>query len=282
MDYVSKKEWLRFLELFSLVVAVVSIVAGILFFVAYNWDLLGKFFKFALVEFVLVVAVGIYFFSNNRTISKISIISASFVVGVLLALIGQVYNSNVDSWELFFYWSILIFPWVVLQKDATLWLFEIILVNIALFLYNDINKFFIFYGDSASFMLQFLLNTIAFLVWEIFNKKLNWEANGWERKILALFSAISFVLLSITSSVYIYPVALIYFVVIYLYYYPKKDMDILTIAATTFWFFVIITIFHIVPWRRDWLIGILTLSLVSSSLGAYLISFLKGVNANAE
>nr|WP_241878821.1 DUF2157 domain-containing protein [Psychrobacter sp. PraFG1]UNK05419.1 DUF2157 domain-containing protein [Psychrobacter sp. PraFG1] len=79
---------------------------------AYNWTAMGKMGKFALVQSALIVSVlGYVAFAYKRStvsaqhktylIEPLLLLIASVVVGSLLALFGQIYQTGADSWQLF-------------------------------------------------------------------------------------------------------------------------------------------------------------------------------------
>ena len=44
---------------------------------------------------------------------KAALLAASLFVGALLALIGQIYQTGADTFEMFAAWAALILPWVL-------------------------------------------------------------------------------------------------------------------------------------------------------------------------
>ena len=46
------------------------------------------------------------------------LIAASVLVGVLLAVIGQVYHTGADAYSLFAAWTLLILPWTLASRSA--------------------------------------------------------------------------------------------------------------------------------------------------------------------
>ncbi|NOZ89795.1 MAG: DUF2157 domain-containing protein, partial [Epsilonproteobacteria bacterium] len=126
------KSWHNFIDKLLLWFGALSLAFAVLFFVAYNWSELGRFGKFALVEGLLIISIGVYLFTTSGTdgfslaffgtlvpctlfekvsdseelLSKVTLMVSSLLVGTLLALVGQIYQTGADSWELFFYWAL--------------------------------------------------------------------------------------------------------------------------------------------------------------------------------
>jgi len=112
------------------------VLAGIIFFFAYNWSVMGKFLKFGLIEAgIAACAIGSYFLGLNRLTGKLLLLSASILLGVLMAVYGQTYQTGADAFELFTGWAALIFGWVVVSEFAALWLTWLVLVNTGAILY---------------------------------------------------------------------------------------------------------------------------------------------------
>jgi uncharacterized membrane protein len=65
---------------------------------------------------------------------------AVLILGALLALFGQTYQTGADPWQLFATWAMLILPVVVFGRSEVLWLFFALLLNLALSLYLQVNR----------------------------------------------------------------------------------------------------------------------------------------------
>ena len=112
------------------------VLAGIIFFFAYNWFSIGKFLKFGLIEFGIIACVAVsYIRGMDRLSSKVLILSSSVLAGVLLAVYGQIYQTGADAFELFRGWAILILPWVVISEFAALWVLWLVVTNAGVILY---------------------------------------------------------------------------------------------------------------------------------------------------
>src|SRR5215471_6429478 len=89
------------------------LLAGIITFFAYNWADMPSVAKFATVEAAFALA---------RAVGQVLLIAASILVGVLLAVIGQLYNTDADAYTLFAAWTVLILPWTLASRSAAHWL----------------------------------------------------------------------------------------------------------------------------------------------------------------
>lgn len=176
--YPSAPTWRSFFDKAALIIGVILLSLALVFFIAYNWQDLGKMGKFALVEGALVMTIALYvafsFRKRYRLIRQLLLLIASVITGSLLALFGQVYQTGADTWQLFFGWAVLILPWVIIARFPALWLLWLGLVNAALTLYLDvIDISFITYAYQDVFRvgLLALLNFVALNLWLFFINK---------------------------------------------------------------------------------------------------------------
>ncbi|MES3013033.1 MAG: DUF2157 domain-containing protein, partial [Pseudomonadota bacterium] len=83
-----------------------AIGAGILFFVAANWQDYGVLGRFALLQTALLICIGIALWRAPPALpGQGALILATLLTGGLLALFGQSYQTGADVYELFFTWA---------------------------------------------------------------------------------------------------------------------------------------------------------------------------------
>lgn len=161
--YATKKEWKEFIELFFLILGSGLLVAGIIFFFAYNWTALSKMAKFATLGTVLCVSVGLSIYPNLKTLYRqIALIASSMLVGVLYAVFGQEYQTGANAYDFFFAWLLSITIWTLVSKSAFQWLFFAVLANTTLYLY--LNQVAGLHTLLASTLFLLLLNVILLLI----------------------------------------------------------------------------------------------------------------------
>lgn len=187
-------EWHSFIDQLLLWLAVILSAAALIFFLAYNWDDMGRYAKFALAEAAIAVSlIACWRYDANRLAGKASLLLASLLVGALLALVGQIYQTGADTYELFAVWALVITPWVILARLPALWLLWLLLLNLSLGLY--LKTFGGLWGILMSERRQlwsfFLLNTFAWVVWEAFTLfLLRQERSAWAARVLAVLSGV--------------------------------------------------------------------------------------------
>jgi uncharacterized membrane protein len=185
-------QWRRFLDQLLLWLAVIACGASLVFFIAFNWQELGRYAKFGIVELAIVLSLcACWYFDLDGLPGKACLVLTSIFVGVLLALVGQTYQTGADTYELFSAWAIAITAWVLLARLGAFYLFWLALFNVAISLYYaTFGGFFGFlFGWHEQLFLLFSLNTCALLLWEI----LAWRGVGflqerWSARVLALAS----------------------------------------------------------------------------------------------
>jgi uncharacterized membrane protein len=129
-------EWRAWAGNLLLGFGVALILAGIVLFVATNWEYVGRLAKFAGLEVLLVgCAVGAWYSGLDRLAGKVLLVAASVLVGAMLLLIGIEYPTGAEAYELFTAWAVLILGWVLVSRCSGHWLLWLALVNTAIVCY---------------------------------------------------------------------------------------------------------------------------------------------------
>lgn len=186
------KAWRTFIDRLLLWLGSLALTFAVMFFIAYNWDDLGKFTKFAMVEALIVLAIVAYSkFGEYTLIGKVSLLVAAILVGVLLALYGQTYQTGADPWQLFFNWALLILPWAIIGRFPAIWVVWVALINLSIVLYHQAfpGAFGLMFGSGTGMLwMTFLFNTLALVVWELLAKTWSWLSQRWSLRLIAVGS----------------------------------------------------------------------------------------------
>ncbi len=92
---------------------------GVMLWIAANWDDLGRFGRFALLQgFVVVMCLGAFWRPAAR--APLGLL-ALLGVGALFAYFGQTYQTGADSWQLFALWAVLSLPLCLSARSDVLW-----------------------------------------------------------------------------------------------------------------------------------------------------------------
>ncbi|MDJ0813631.1 MAG: DUF2157 domain-containing protein [Woeseiaceae bacterium] len=172
-----------------LVLGAAHFLAGVVFFFAYNWDDLGPFARFGLLQGALIVALVAAFAAGlHRPAGQALLIAASVITGVLFGVIGQVYQTGADAWELFAAWTVLVLPWLFASRSSAHWFLWCALALTAFSAYGD--QVLIPMGVIAAgdFMAVAGALVIAFLVLVelVIRAGVGWLDQRWMRVSLAL------------------------------------------------------------------------------------------------
>lgn len=187
------REWRRFLDGLALWLGVVFLAAAVIFFFAFNWQKLGHYIRFASVELPLVAAViAARWLGLEKMPGKAALLLAVLLVGALLALVGQTYQTGADPWELFATWAVFVLPWVAISRFAPLWLFLLLLINLAVILYyrTFVDMVWIIFSAETIWWILAGVNTVALVVWELAaGRGVPWLAERWSPRTIATAAA---------------------------------------------------------------------------------------------
>ncbi|MDM8560375.1 DUF2157 domain-containing protein [Candidatus Parabeggiatoa sp. HSG14] len=279
----NSQAWRNFLDKILLLLGTALLLAGVIFFFAYNWADLSRFVKFGLLQTAIL---SMTIFAAWRGLDGLSgqaaLLAAAVLVGALLAVYGQTYQTGADDFSLFLMWAILIIPWVLFGFFAPLWLLLLVLFNLSLILYwkQVINPI---HDIPALFLLLFTLNGLALVAWEYAHKRgVAWLQNQWFGQLIfcvaltiiviptwiAILDVVDYrqqySLFTVAVVLYIATTALSFF------YYRYQRRDLLLLAASFFGILVILATFvsQLLPMRNaiSWLI--LALVVIGLASGA--------------
>jgi uncharacterized membrane protein len=187
-----KQDWRLFLDTLALWLGTIFCAVAVIFFFAYNWKSMGRFAKFGLAEALIVAGLVMSWRLGLERISgKATLLLLTLLIGALLALVGQTYQTGADTYELFAVWAIAVLPWVVVGRFAALWLVWIVLVNMAAMLYFQIFRGMLtpFFNSEEQQWSLFIINTVALVIWEAAAYRgVQWLRERWAVRILATVS----------------------------------------------------------------------------------------------
>jgi uncharacterized membrane protein len=178
---------------------VLSLAAGVVFFIAANWKEFGVAGRFALVQSALVVSVALALWRPPpHSLGRYAMLMAFIAAGALLALFGQTYQTGADVYELFLTWALLGLPFVVAGQWSAVcaaWLF---VLNVALSLFFGSRPqggwlWAVFSPWRVSTSLLLLAPSVLnLLLWEFTEhvKRTRWSslAPRWTRRLALVFA----------------------------------------------------------------------------------------------
>lgn len=124
--------WRRAADRLFALGGVLLLGAAVVYFFAYNWADLHRFAKLGLASLALAGCVGMALVTAPAgTLFRAVLLGACICTGVLLALVGQVYQTGADVWELFAAWALLMLPFVLLSRSSASWALWLAVTNAA-------------------------------------------------------------------------------------------------------------------------------------------------------
>lgn len=185
--------WQQFLSRMLLLLGVLFLAAAVGYFIAYNWEVLGRFAKIGLIEAGLAVAaMAALGMARDGLAGRAALLMAVLLTGPLLAYVGQTYQTGADTYELFRAWALLALPWVLAASWRPVWCLWLLLVNVSLALYvgqvwRPMAASFI---DPVGAVLHLAVNGVFLLVFEAWaGRYLSGGGRNVERFALAMFLA---------------------------------------------------------------------------------------------
>jgi len=165
--------WGQWADRLSLVVGATLMLAGVIFFFAFNWKDMAGWQKLGLINLGLVAClVGAVGRGLDHVVGQALAIGASVLVGVFMAVFGQIYQTGADAYQLFMMWSILIFPWVMMSKSLAHWTLWLIVFNLYL-----ITVWVQSVGDGVE--IQVALALVGLLAFGLQSQFARTKPNGW-------------------------------------------------------------------------------------------------------
>lgn len=128
--------WYRFARVQLILLGTALAVVGAIFFVAANWDDLPPHVRLGLAAAAMsgaTVAGG--WIGLDKLTGRAAALAGGLLFGPLMALVGQIYQTGADAWELFFAWSLVLGAYALATRFAGAWVCTLVLVTVTTYLY---------------------------------------------------------------------------------------------------------------------------------------------------
>ena len=169
--------WIRAIDRLFLGVGATLLLAGVICVVAYNWSGLGRWGRFGLAQLVLLAVVALAaFLGPGSRYGRLMLTAGIVLVGPLLALFGQTYQTGADLSTLFRSWAFLTLPWVFASCFAPAWLVWLVIAEGWLALHVEAFDLWwrIWFGFAPTWLLAGALNAAALVAWEAAARQFAW------------------------------------------------------------------------------------------------------------
>lgn len=165
------------------------LAAAVVCLVAANWDGMSRWSKLGGLQGLMLVTVAITLWPRaSAWIQTLALLLASVLVGALLALVGQIYQTGADPWQLFAGWALLMLPWALAGRSLTLWLLWLGVTQVAWALWVEVWP-----SRGAGFVPGFvLISLLALVIQEMARPRYAWlRRDAGARLVAAVLLAVS-------------------------------------------------------------------------------------------
>ena len=278
--------WLRFLDGLLLYLGGLALAFSVLLFVAYNWSDMGRLARFALVEGTLLLAFAGYWLAGREAVvGKMALLVTCLLLGGLLALFGQTYQTGADPWQLFFIWTLLVTPFALIGQFAAIWVLWAVLVNLALALYIQPTGTFATEAYRQQLSMQFAVNGMMLCAWELLAGRLPWLGQRWAVRLLGIATVLAMTLwvvegvlrdsgLLLPALAWTLAVAVVYGV----YRYRRQDLFMLTLAAASIIAVVVSLLVKHVLFHLESSVGVLLVAIALMALSTLAVKWLRFIH----
>ncbi|AKQ64327.1 putative membrane protein [Myxococcus hansupus] len=193
-----RADWRRFLSTTLLGLGALLVLAGVIYFFAYNWAEMHRFAKMGLIA-VAIAGAALSAWKLGETLGgQMSLFTASVLVGGLLAVYGQAYQTGADPYELFVGWTVLILPWVAVSRFPPLGLLALVLTNTGILLFWEQV---LGTKEGREYWLAVALGGLNGFTWATYehfaNLRVSWLQARWVPRVLAVMTVTPLLIASV-------------------------------------------------------------------------------------
>lgn len=278
------------------VVGASLMLSGIVYFFAFNWNQIPPMAKLGAIAALIAGAVlTVVIVGFGRLTSDVAGSAAVLLVGVFLAVDGQIHQTGADAWQLFAGWAGLTFVLALLGGSAATWTVWLAVADLAVITWWQQTQP---RGDRAGLYLAVMALDAAFLVAResLVAAGHDWPAARWTRVVLAvpILTAATFATFWLIdfkardldaldwATVAAVPLVLAGFFVVYRRRLP--DLAVLSATAITACVIVDVVLYRLLAGRGSQAdFGLfLLMGLVTLAIFAGAVAWLRGVARSME
>lgn len=234
--YPGSSRWNTFIKVVLLTLGAGFLVSGVVFFFAYNWSSLPNYTKLVIAQAAVVLTCLPYFITRlDPLFRNISLTASALLVGGMLAVFGQVYQTEALAYDLMLSWTLAVSLWVVAARFAPLTLIWLLLFQFTIGLFIS-EKLHIYAELPIYFSITFT-NFLVLVLPVIFSKiRLHIETPRWFRSVVSstcayyMVSGFAAGLEKLDSPFFIPQVILSIFVLAYLVVYGFNNRELESLA----------------------------------------------------
>lgn len=182
-------QWGLWVSRLLLSIGTTLLLSGILYFFAFNWAKISPAAKLSSIEIGLVAClIGSCCYSLQRINGQVLLLAASVLVGIFMAVFGQIYQTGANSSQLFMMWSLLTIGWTLVSNFAAQWIFWLIITNISMALWWQQNLLPLREMEFMIWSYMAILNGLALALREylVTKQACYWLAARWVRVVMVI------------------------------------------------------------------------------------------------
>lgn len=197
--------WTRWAVRALFALAVGHILSGIIFFFAFNWNDLSGMMKFAVVGGGIATCLLAWLIAKlDSPMGQAFGIGATVLVGVMFAVLGQVYQTPAMIHTPFVFWAILTLPFALASRNLAHWAVWLVILTVAVSSFA--NSGLRLGGNDAEANLLNVSVAGGFMVFlvaldKVIAPRMAWARAEWFRVLLVL-GAVGFAFVGFTESLW--------------------------------------------------------------------------------
>lgn len=246
LQAVMHKEKLTVISHLLLTLGCTLILVGILFFIAANWSLIPSWSKLTGMQLLLFLSIATsFYFKEKKHLFNLFLMLSSMLVGLNLAVFGQVYQTGADAYTLFATWTLLITLWALFLQNNYLFIFWQGLLYLSIILF--FNQYLLAFDLTTTKSLYFTCITISniFLALTLLKNSAKIFSNRLTKVILLIVSLLSIVIPAIDTLFSHYDKRSIFIAILlfqsslfFIFYHNKKMILEVTLILLNFLIFL--------------------------------------------
>lgn len=180
--------WGYWISNILLVLGWVFVLSGVTYFFAFNWHKMSSYYKFSSIQVLLLVCLaGAWAYEITNLRGKLFLTGGCILIGVFLAVFGQIYQTGADNYQLFLAWALIITPFVLIGEFAPLWAIWLLLINITVIFFWEQDFLPEKNHQYYLFLILLGLNGVGLIMREWFyNRPVEWLQSRWHRIVLCI------------------------------------------------------------------------------------------------
>ncbi len=179
------RQWGLWVSRLLLIIGTTLVLSGIVYFFAFNWSKITPFQKLYSIQFAIAACIiAVWHYSLQRLSGQVLLLCASVLVGVFMAVFGQIYQTGADAYQLFLMWSLFILGWTLISNFSPQWILWLVVTNIFLVLWWLQAALPTREMEFLIFIHMTLLNAAALALREYFACQHQWLQVQWTRVLL--------------------------------------------------------------------------------------------------